>query len=92
MTPLSPHLLPPLFRGLFLHYLEKAYAAGGLHFFSAQRHLQEPGITALSRARAYCRPNTGWWASISRRNGLKHSTIRSPYGMSRASYAQLAGH
>ena len=30
--------------------------------------------------------------SISRRNGLKHSTIRSPYGMSRFSYAQLPGH
>ena len=31
-------------------------------------------------------------ASIRRRNGLKHSTIRSPYGMSRFSYAQLPGH
>jgi hypothetical protein len=32
------------------------------------------------------------WASISRRNGLKHSTIRRPCGMSRGSYAQVAGH
>ena len=31
-------------------------------------------------------------ASISRRNGVKHSTIRSPHGMSRFSYAQLLGH
>ena len=39
---LPVRVLSRLFRGLFLHYLEKAYAAGGLHFFSAQRHLQEP--------------------------------------------------
>ena len=28
--------------GLFLHYLEKAFAAGELNFFSAHRHLHEP--------------------------------------------------
>ena len=31
-----------MFRGLFLHYLEKAFAAGNLNFFSAHRHLHEP--------------------------------------------------
>ena len=31
-----------MFRGLFLHYLEKAFAAGELNFFSAHRHLHEP--------------------------------------------------
>ena len=31
-----------MFRGLFLHYLEKAFAAGELNFFSAYRHLHEP--------------------------------------------------
>jgi hypothetical protein len=35
-------VLSRMFRGLFLHYLEKAFAAGQLNFFSAQRHLQEP--------------------------------------------------
>jgi hypothetical protein len=31
-----------MFRGRFLHYLEKAFAAGALNFFSAHRHLHEP--------------------------------------------------
>jgi hypothetical protein len=31
-----------MFRGLLLHYLEKAHAAGELNFFSAHRHLHEP--------------------------------------------------
>jgi hypothetical protein len=31
-----------MFRGLFLHYLTKAFAAGALNFFSAHRHLHEP--------------------------------------------------
>jgi hypothetical protein len=35
-------VLSSMFRGLFLHYLTKAFAAGALHFFSAYRHLQEP--------------------------------------------------
>jgi len=35
-------VLSRLFRGLFLHYLEKAFAAGELHFFSQHRHLHEP--------------------------------------------------
>ena len=36
-----------MFRGLFLHYLEKAFAAGELQFFSEHRHLHEP--TAFCR-------------------------------------------
>jgi hypothetical protein len=35
-------VLSRMFRGLFLHYLEKAFAAGELNFFSAHHHLQEP--------------------------------------------------
>jgi Putative transposase len=35
-------VLSRMFRGLFLHYLEKAFAAGELNFFSAHRHLHEP--------------------------------------------------
>jgi hypothetical protein len=31
-----------MFRGLFLHHLEQAFAAGDLNFFSAHRHLHEP--------------------------------------------------
>jgi hypothetical protein len=39
---LPVQVLSSLFRGLFLHYLDKAFAAGGLNFFSAYRHLPEP--------------------------------------------------
>jgi hypothetical protein len=39
---LPVRVLSRMFRGLFLHYLEKAFAAGDLLFFSAHRHLQEP--------------------------------------------------
>jgi hypothetical protein len=39
---LPVRVLSRMFRGLFLHYLEKAFAAGDLHFFSVHRHLQEP--------------------------------------------------
>ncbi|MBV8456230.1 MAG: IS91 family transposase, partial [Acetobacteraceae bacterium] len=39
---LPVRVLSRLFRGLFLHYLEKTFAAGKLKFFSAQRHLHEP--------------------------------------------------
>jgi hypothetical protein len=35
-------VLSRMFRGLFLRYLEKAFAAGELSFFSAHRHLLEP--------------------------------------------------
>jgi hypothetical protein len=39
---LPVRVLSQMFRGLFLHYLEKAFAAGELHFFAAHRHLHEP--------------------------------------------------
>ena len=39
---LPVRVLSRMFRGLFLHYLEKAFAAGELNFFSEHRHLHEP--------------------------------------------------
>ena len=39
---LPVRVLSRMFRGLFLHGLEKAFAAGELNFFSAHRHLHEP--------------------------------------------------
>ena len=39
---LPVRVLSRMFRGLFLHYLDKAFAAGELNFFSAHRHLHEP--------------------------------------------------
>ena len=39
---LPVRVLSRMFHGLFLHYLEKAFANGELNFFSAQRHLHEP--------------------------------------------------
>jgi hypothetical protein len=39
---LPVQVLSCLFRGLFLKYLEKAFVAGELNFFSAHRHLHEP--------------------------------------------------
>ena len=39
---LPVRVLSRMFRGLFMHYLEKAFSAGDLKFFSAHRHLHEP--------------------------------------------------
>ena len=39
---LPVRVLSRMFHGLFLHYLEKAFANGELNFFSAHRHLHEP--------------------------------------------------
>lgn len=39
---LPVRVLSRLFRGLFLHQLEKAFVDGKLNFFGAQRHLHEP--------------------------------------------------
>src|SRR5258708_21837119 len=36
-------MLSQIFRGLCLQYLGKAFAAGELNFFTAHRHLHEPG-------------------------------------------------
>src|ERR1700693_4320455 len=54
---LPVRVLSRMFRGLFLHYLEKAFTAGELNFSSAHRHLHEP--TAFRR---YLSPahNTEW--------------------------------
>jgi len=50
-------VLSRMFRGLFLHYLEKAFAAGELNFFSAHRHLHEPAAFRRYLAPAH---NTDW--------------------------------
>jgi hypothetical protein len=39
---LPVRVLSRMFRGLFLRYLDKAFAAGALNFFSEHRHLLEP--------------------------------------------------
>ena len=39
---LPVRVLSRMFRGLFRRYLEKAFAAGALNFFSEHRHLHEP--------------------------------------------------
>jgi len=39
---LPVRVLSRMFRGRFLHYLEQAFRAGELNFFSAHRHLHEP--------------------------------------------------
>ena len=39
---LPVRVLSRMFRGRFLHYLEKAFTAGKLSFFSAHRHLHKP--------------------------------------------------
>ena len=39
---LPVRVLSRMFRGLFLRYLEKAFTAGALNFFSEHRHLHEP--------------------------------------------------
>jgi hypothetical protein len=50
---LPVRVLSRLFRRLFLQYLQKAFAAGQLRFFSAQRCLHEPAVFRhhLGRAR-----------------------------------------
>jgi hypothetical protein len=54
---LPVRVLSRMFRGLFLHYLEKAFAAGALNFFSTYRHFHEPA--AFRRHLAPAR-NTEW--------------------------------
>jgi Putative transposase/Transposase zinc-binding domain len=50
---LPVRVLSRMFRGLFLHYLEKAFAAGALNFFSQHRHLREPAAFRRYLAPAY---------------------------------------
>ena len=54
---LPVRVLSQMFRGLFLHYLDKAFSAGKLNFFAAHRHLHEPAAF-----RRYLAPvwNTEW--------------------------------
>jgi hypothetical protein len=54
---LSVRVLSRMFRGLFLHELEKAFAAGTLNFFSEYRHLHEPAAFHRYLAPAYA---TDW--------------------------------
>ena len=46
-------VLSRMFRGLFLHYLERAFAAGALNLFSQYRHLCEPAAFRRHLAPAY---------------------------------------
>jgi hypothetical protein len=50
-------VLSRMFRGLFLRYLEKAFAAGELSFFTAHRHLNEPAAFRRHLAPVW---NTEW--------------------------------
>ena len=50
---LPVRVLSRMFRGLFLHYLEQAFAAGALHFFPQHRHLHEPAAFRRYLAPAY---------------------------------------
>jgi hypothetical protein len=50
---LPVRVLSRMFRGLFLHYLERAFAAGALNFFSQHRHLREPAAFRRYLAPAY---------------------------------------
>jgi Putative transposase/Transposase zinc-binding domain len=60
---LPVRVLSRMFRGLFLHHLEMAFAAGELHFFSEHRYLHER--TAFRR---YLAPTRGTeWVVYSKR-------------------------
>lgn len=50
---LPVRVLSRMFRGLFLHYLERAFAAGALNFFSQHCHLREPAAFRRHLAPAY---------------------------------------
>jgi hypothetical protein len=50
-------VLSRLFRGLFLHQLEKAFVGGKLNFFTAHRHLHEPAAFRRHLAPAH---DTDW--------------------------------
>jgi hypothetical protein len=60
---LPARALSRMFRGLFLHYLEKAFAAGELHFFSEHRYLHDHAAF-----RRYLEPTRGAeWVVYSKR-------------------------
>ena len=50
---LPVRVLSRMFRGLFLHYLEKAFAAGELSFFNSYWHLHEPAAFRRHLAPVY---------------------------------------
>jgi Putative transposase/Transposase zinc-binding domain len=50
-------VLSSMFRGLFLHYLTKTFAAGALNFFAAHSHLHEPAAFQRYLAPVW---NTDW--------------------------------
>jgi len=54
---LPVRVLSQKFRGRFMHYLEKAFSAGKLNFFSAHRHLHEPAAFQRYLAPVW---NTDW--------------------------------
>ena len=54
---LPVRVLSRMFRGRFLHYLEQAFRAGELNFFSAHRHLHEPAVFLRYLAPVW---NTEW--------------------------------
>jgi len=62
-------------RGLFLHYLEKALAAGELRFFSEHRHLHEPA--AFQRYLAPTR-ETGWVVYVNSMIAQQQPTQNTP--------------
>jgi hypothetical protein len=54
---LPVQVLSRMFRGLFLHYLEKAFTAGELNFFAAHHNLNEPAAFRRHLAPAW---NANW--------------------------------
>jgi len=54
---LPVRVLSQMFRGKLLHYLDKAFSAGDLNFFSAHRHLREPATFKRYLAPVW---NTEW--------------------------------
>ena len=59
---LPVQVLSRVFRGLFLRYMEKAFAAGELKFFAAYRHLHEPAAF-----RRYLAPSWNEWVVYAKR-------------------------
>ena len=83
-------VLSRMFRGLFLHYLEKAFAAGELNFFSAYRHLHEPAAFRRYLAPVSPRRMGGLCEAALRRAGPGSRLCRAVYP-SRRHLQQPAG-
>ena len=68
-----------MFRGRFLHYLEQAFRAGELNFFSAHRHLHEPAAFLRYLAPVWnteCRVDGDVAAPIPHSPDVRNSRIR----------------